>query len=349
MDAEGSGASGDGGWSPNDTLFAEENLFLTRTAPVRLKNGTDGMEVPPGAGGQGQTSFPTVAARPGYDMAPKHLQRYLHHHGYPACLFRWPRLIDPVHGWHDVMLQRNRVVRRQALRRLRTMPPTARLLDAGCGDGQHVLPLLRRFPQLSACLLDRHPDHIRFLERYCRAAGFPNAVCRQEDIRHLRPTEPFDLVLCVGVLQYIADDGAALSALYRALRPGGILLLYVPVNGRRILPRLSARMLPGSDYEAVQQRRRIYRPAGVEAAVRAAGFRQLACHATYGPLGTAGHELYQGFLRVLAHARSWRRLWLLPALALLPLALALVRIDAMLPKKDGNGRLLVAQRPDDAG
>jgi hypothetical protein len=44
----------------------------------------------------------------------------------------------------------------------------------------------------------------------------------------------------------------------------------------------------------------------------------LGCHATYGPVGIAGHELYQRFLSVLANAKGWHRWTILPALLLLP-------------------------------
>jgi SAM-dependent methyltransferase len=270
------------------------------------------------------------------------MRRYLHHHHYPGWLLRRPRLIDWLHGWHDLTLQRNLLVRRHADLWVRMLLPPVRILDAGCGDGQHSLPLLRRFPHLTVCLLDRHREHLLFLESYCRSAGFPNTTRRLDDLCRFVADEPFDLALCVGMLQYVDDDQAALAALHRALRPGGVLLLYVPVNNRRILPRLTRRRPADGDYETAQGRRRIYRPDGIDSAVRNAGFRLLGCHATYGPIGIAGHELYQRFLSVLANAKGWHRWTILPALLLLPPALALVRLDHLLPKKDGNGRLLIA-------
>ncbi|MGI8462348.1 MAG: methyltransferase domain-containing protein [Solirubrobacterales bacterium] len=40
----------------------------------------------------------------------------------------------------------------------------------------------------------------------------------------------FDLVVCQNVLEHVADDGAALRAMARALRPGGRLALVVPAG-----------------------------------------------------------------------------------------------------------------------
>jgi SAM-dependent methyltransferase len=43
----------------------------------------------------------------------------------------------------------------------------------------------------------------------------------------------FDLAVCVDILEHIENDDAALCALYRSLRNGGILVLHVPTLYRR--------------------------------------------------------------------------------------------------------------------
>ncbi|HUK14242.1 MAG TPA: class I SAM-dependent methyltransferase, partial [Thermoanaerobaculaceae bacterium] len=44
------------------------------------------------------------------------------------------------------------------------------------------------------------------------------------------PTGRFDVVICLNVLEHIADDTAALGQIARWLRPGGKLLLQVPAH-----------------------------------------------------------------------------------------------------------------------
>lgn len=41
----------------------------------------------------------------------------------------------------------------------------------------------------------------------------------------------FDAAICVNVLEHIEDDGAALGAMARRIRPGGHVVLYVPATG----------------------------------------------------------------------------------------------------------------------
>lgn len=44
------------------------------------------------------------------------------------------------------------------------------------------------------------------------------------------PDESFDLVICSHVLEHVPDDRAAIGELYRILRPGGTVIIIVPVK-----------------------------------------------------------------------------------------------------------------------
>lgn len=46
------------------------------------------------------------------------------------------------------------------------------------------------------------------------------------------PAETFDLITCISVLEHIPDDGAALRAMIRMLKPGGMLVLSLPCRSR---------------------------------------------------------------------------------------------------------------------
>ena len=78
-----------------------------------------------------------------------------------------------------------------------------------------------------------------------------------------------DLAYSYNVLEHIPDDEAALRDLYRLVRPGGVLLLYVP----------AFQVLFGPMDSLVGHLRR-YRRRGLETKVRAAGFKvQASCYA----------------------------------------------------------------------
>lgn len=91
-----------------------------------------------------------------------------------------------------------------------------RLLDFGAGLGLYA-ELLRPHSRLVTCFeIDRN------LATSLRDRGF--AVLT--DSSELR--DPFDMVYSFNVLEHIEDDEESLRLLFRCLRPGGKLLLFVP-------------------------------------------------------------------------------------------------------------------------
>ena len=102
-----------------------------------------------------------------------------------------------------------------------------RILDVGCGHGLYSLDLARRGAILVGCDLQREAlteaQHVaQKLELGIRTCFLlaDGAVLPFADGQ-------FDMVVCNCVLEHIADDGAALAAIARSLRPGGILYLSV--------------------------------------------------------------------------------------------------------------------------
>ena len=70
-------------------------------------------------------------------------------------------------------------------------------------------------------------------------------------------TDEADFVLCQNVLEHIADDGAAIAAMARALRPGGRLTILVPAH-----PRLYNRLDRRYGHERRYSRERLVRIVG---------------------------------------------------------------------------------------
>jgi ubiquinone/menaquinone biosynthesis C-methylase UbiE len=104
--------------------------------------------------------------------------------------------------------------------------PGGAVLDAGCGPGVVVDELVRgancKFWGVDAS----HQMISRANQRY---AGWPRVhfeVGRVEELRF--PSESFDAVLAMGVLEYLADSASAASEMYRVLRPGGTLIVTLP-------------------------------------------------------------------------------------------------------------------------
>lgn len=61
-----------------------------------------------------------------------------------------------------------------------------------------------------------------------------------EDIIKFTPQNPFDLVTCISVLEHIRDQDAAVDSMFRALKPGGHLVITGPYSDPRPSPNVYA-------------------------------------------------------------------------------------------------------------
>lgn len=104
-----------------------------------------------------------------------------------------------------------------------------RILDVGGGDGGDALPLALDGHDVT--VLDPSAPMLAKLAEDAAEAGVVDRVRgRQGDIDAIAGLEgePFDLVLCHFVLQYLDSLDGPLAALLRAVRPGGHLSLIAP-------------------------------------------------------------------------------------------------------------------------
>ncbi|MEY9212175.1 methyltransferase domain-containing protein [Thermobifida halotolerans] len=95
--------------------------------------------------------------------------------------------------------------------------PGERVLDAGCGTGDHVAELVRA--GVCAVGVDASPEMV---ER--AAARFPEIEVSVADLRDLSFREEFDAVLSNAVLHWVPEADRAAASLHAALRPGGRLV-----------------------------------------------------------------------------------------------------------------------------
>jgi len=107
------------------------------------------------------------------------------------------------------------------------------ILDAGSGPGVFAFELGRRFPKANVLGIDLLKEAVEAAEQICSRVEATNVRFQIGDLVTLPEVDRFDLVLCVDILEHIADDLAALRAIYRIMRPQGILVLHVPALYRR--------------------------------------------------------------------------------------------------------------------
>ncbi len=117
---------------------------------------------------------------------------------------------------------------------LGALPPTARVLDVGCGAGNWTEVLAARYARVlgvdwSAAML---------AAARARLAAWPNVELLQGDVTRALPDGPFELIFVGGVCMYLGDDEVArlLGELRARLGGAGLLLLRESTvrRGRRL-------------------------------------------------------------------------------------------------------------------
>ncbi|MDI9632161.1 MAG: glycosyltransferase [Acidobacteriota bacterium] len=104
-----------------------------------------------------------------------------------------------------------------------------RVLEIGAGIGNLTMHLVPRDRYLATDLEPLYVDYLATLAR-----GRPYLTARQLDATDTAAFRElaggFDTVVCLNVLEHVADPAAALANIVSALAPGGRLVLYVPAG-----------------------------------------------------------------------------------------------------------------------
>ncbi len=197
-----------------------------------------------------------------------------------------------------------------------------RVLEVGSGIGNLSAFLVDRE---RAVLTDTRPEYLDRLR--ARFAAYPNVAVTHlylPDDDSALDGERFDTVICLNVLEHVADDRASLRAMRALLGPGGRLVLLVPA-----LPALY-----GALDEALGHHRR-YTVAELRAGFTEAGLRPV--HIEYFNLaGIPGWWLAGRVLR--------RRLIPAGSLALFEALVPLFRLERVLPWRIGQSLIAIGER-----
>jgi SAM-dependent methyltransferase len=102
------------------------------------------------------------------------------------------------------------------------------LLDAGAGGGMYACSVYaRRFSPVTALEYDER--NFAILRRRLRHAGMNGNAVRGSILDIPFASGQFECVACTQVMEHLDDDRRAASELARVLRPGGYLLVTVPI------------------------------------------------------------------------------------------------------------------------
>lgn len=111
-------------------------------------------------------------------------------------------------------------------RLIRDLPEGSRLLDVGCGGGQHAVQIVQRRPDLQVVGVDISTTMVKRARALARRANVADkATFELGDALNLEfASESFDAVYCAGPLKQVSDKSRALRECHRVLRPGGRVL-----------------------------------------------------------------------------------------------------------------------------
>jgi SAM-dependent methyltransferase len=144
-----------------------------------------------------------------------------------------------------------------ALRRY--FPHARNVLDLGCGTGHALEAMSRLLPGVTTSGSDARLEGLAHAGR-----RLPRTQLLQMDAGHIPFRDEFDVIGAFDVIEHLDEDEAALAEMFRAVRPGGGILLTVPQH--RFL------WSAADDYSC---HRRRYSRSELFAKVRSAGFEVL--------------------------------------------------------------------------
>jgi trans-aconitate 2-methyltransferase len=172
------------------------------------------------------------------------------------------------------------------LARLR-LGPDERCADLGCGSGENTVELARRTSAGTAVGIDSSPAMI---DRACRLRATLSPELSQrvsfvlEDFRNLKADREYTIVFSNAALQWVGDHREVLRACYRALRPGGRLVVQVPANeietAQITIQALAADAPWSTMLETVKtpSNRNVAAPDAYRALLEEVGFSDVDCH-----------------------------------------------------------------------
>lgn len=270
--------------------------------------------------------------------------RSLQTHDFPRIFFKYPGLIRIAYGISYLnQLRKWYVVGKLNKLARHTASPQFSFIDVGCGEGQYMFPLAGQFPQAAITGIDKSSGNIEFANEYIRQRPFPNVTVTQAVFEEMTPVPEGDIVMCIGVLHFVDDDKAGMRALAAMVKPGGSLLLEVPVNGKIILPVYKWALNRYGNYDTINERKRNYLPDEVLALVGESGLEVKSVTYAYGTLGKLGHEIYNTSLVILLNGNVMERIISGIIINLLyPLTLILYALDYCIRHKQGNSMIIIA-------
>ena len=197
----------------------------------------------------------------------------------------------------DLLLLRSWHIRRELRQLNRSGFKPEQIADAGSGFGQYVYWLSNTYPRAQITGLDIKQEQVDDCKQFFSAIKRENKVnFVYADLTRLEEDRAWDLVLSVDVMEHIEDDRTVFRHLYRALKPGGYLLISTPSDQG------------GSDVHHEHEKSFIdehvrdgYGTSEIEEKLREAGFSDIRIKYSYGRPGKISWKLSMKYPILMAN------------------------------------------------
>ncbi|MDO8264963.1 MAG: class I SAM-dependent methyltransferase [Candidatus Parcubacteria bacterium] len=99
-----------------------------------------------------------------------------------------------------------------------------KVLDAGCGMGRNAFWALK-YGARELIAFDFDKRSVEAAKK--NLAGYPNAKVEFKNISEISWQNEFDITFSIGVIHHLKNPGLAIKNMIRALKPGGLILIWV--------------------------------------------------------------------------------------------------------------------------
>lgn len=239
----------------------------------------------------------------------------------------------------DLMFLRSWHVRKK-VRELYPGDTVMDIFDAGMGFGQYTYFMAKRFPDSSILAVDVKDEQVEDCRKFFSKCGYNNVRFEIADLTKIDYRDKFDFILCVDVMEHIAEDELVFKNFYNALKKGGKLLVNTPSN-------LGGSDAHDDDDESfIEEHARIgYSKEDITEKMNRAGLEVVSFDYAYGKFGTISWRFGIKYPILMAGASKFFIL-LLPFYYLFTLwfVLILMWLDVHTYNKEGTGVLVVSQK-----
>jgi len=241
----------------------------------------------------------------------------------------------------NLMFLRSWYVRRE-LKRIREQFGNSdiNIYDAGSGFGQYTYFMTKKLIPCTILSVDVKEDWINDCRNFFSQKNIRNISFAVEDLTSVDHREEFDLIVCVDVMEHIAEDVKVFQNFYRALKPNGFLLINSPsIYG-------GSDVHSDEDESFIGEHARIgYSKEELEKKLIPLGFKTYQCRYTYGFWGDMSWRLGIKYPMVLLNI-SKIFVIILPVYYLItfPFTFIMMILDFIRKNKIGSGINFIAQK-----